>query len=1145
MKRTLNTQNVVRPSGVWKVKWVCGQEDVEKDEEDKEEFGMRQMKRVQDPRTPSKEEREDHEKTHLPFRSWCRHCVRGRGKQLPHREGAQETTTDEIHMDFGFLGKEDEAQKTIPILVVKERKSKMLMAAAVPTKTTGSYITKRVVGFLREIGCLYSDLIVKTDQEPAVKSIVEGVGKAKAADGSGKYIVENSPVGASQSNGVVERGIQSIMALARVLLSAVQAKWGLEVPIEHPFLCYLVEYAAVLLNRFEVGADGKTNYERNKGKKATTLGLELGEAVLWRRKKIGGALGKLTTLWEDGVYLGIMGKSGEIIIGDGKGVWKTRSVHRKPAGDRWDPSSIDLVRHPPWRTSDEDPNMDGEMPEVMKMVMTEVERENLKEELTVPKRVYLTKDDFEKFGYSGKCQGCKSILKNATRQSHSEACRKRLEKELEGTERSTKAKQREHKFFEETLNNENVKMKKDTVDDNNDIYDKNVEENKNEEMTDARGSGMGDETRKRTMDETRAGEAKSRRILNDEEGENKREREEDDHEDEMQPKKKAMVGGLEVNQDEEEESYASGDWHFPAEVEKGNDGLQKIMEFRSSCFLGPEYADGMVDDKTGEELDPRLVKIAEDEEMKYMDELGVGEEVEERECWETLGKAPVTTKFVRVNKGTADDPNVRARLVARDFKAKGDDGRVDLFAAMPPLEAKKMLFRMAAKDKLVWRAGRWQRRKLLFIDVKKAHLNGRVPEDTFAYVRLPDGRVWRLRRWLYGMRPAAQAWEEDLSNKLESIGFKRGRSASTVFYRQKTGCRCVVHGDDFTFLCYDDLAKKMVEEMKEWYDLKVKAIIGDDDEDDKEVVILNRTLRHTGDGIEYYADEKHEAEIRSEFGIEPGSNGLESPVEKEDIKQDFDEEHDDPEMDVQQAKKYRAVAARGNYLSLDRMDLQFAAKESCRQMARPRASGAARMKRVARYLSKYPKLVWHFGRGHDLEDIIDVYSDSDWAGCRRTRRSTSGGVATIDGCTVKHWSSTQGSVALSVGEAEYYALIKAAAEGLGLVALGKDMGFEFRLRVHVDSNTAKAITSRLGLGKVRHMEVKYLWAQEGYRKKLFEIMKVAGEKNPADVLTKPLTASEMAPKLASVGGRFVDSRARWCESHGSWADITDREHLGQ
>ena len=59
-----------------------------------------------------------------------------------------------------------------------------------------------------------------------------------------------------------------------------------EIPIEHPIVCYIVEYAAVLLNRFEVGADGKTNYERCKGKRATTLGIEFGEAIMWRRKKL-------------------------------------------------------------------------------------------------------------------------------------------------------------------------------------------------------------------------------------------------------------------------------------------------------------------------------------------------------------------------------------------------------------------------------------------------------------------------------------------------------------------------------------------------------------------------------------------------------------------------------------------------------------------------------------------------------------------------------------------------------------------------------------------------------------------------------------------------------------------------------------------
>ena len=192
----------------------------------------------------------------------------------------------------------------------------------------------------------------------------------------------------------------------------------------------------------------------------------------------------------------------------------------------------------------------------------------------------------------------------------------------------------------------------------------------------------------------------------------------------------------------------------------------------------------------------------------------------------------MSRKFVRVNKGTVEDPDVRARLCAIDFKQKGDGGRVDLFAAMPPLEAKKMLFRIAAGSRKVWKSGRLQRRKLMPIDVKKAHLNRVVPDDVFVYVKLPDGRVWRLKRWLYGMRPAAQAWEEDYSAKLGSLGFVPGRSAPTVFCPLGTGCRCVVHGDDFTFLSFADDAETIVKEMRLWYDLKVRGILGGERGDD-------------------------------------------------------------------------------------------------------------------------------------------------------------------------------------------------------------------------------------------------------------------------------------------------------------------------
>ena len=77
----------------------------------------------------------------------------------------------------------------------------------------------------------------------------------------------------------------------------------------------------------------------------------------------------------------------------------------------------------------------------------------------------------------------------------------------------------------------------------------------------------------------------------------------------------------------------------------------------------------------------------------------------------------------------------------------------------------------------------------------------------------------------------------------------------------------------------------------------------------------------------------------------------------------------------------------------------------------------------------------------------------------------------------------------------------------------------------------------LGLGKVRHMEVRYLWAQGAHRDKRFEVRKIAGLKNPADVLTKAMSAGDMSEKMKAVGAKFVDVRKPWGEDRRvSWAD---------
>ena len=73
---------------------------------------------------------------------------------------------------------------------------------------------------------------------------------------------------------------------------------------------------------------------------------------------------------------------------------------------------------------------------------------------------------------------------------------------------------------------------------------------------------------------------------------------------------------------------------------------------------------------------------------------------------------------------------------------------------------------------------------------------------------------------------------------------------------------------------------------------------------------------------------------------------------------------------------------------------------------------------------------------------ITTYSDSDWAGDRQSRKSTSGGCSMLGNHLIKSWSSNQSIIALSSGEAELYAITKAACQTIGLVALAEDFGEE-------------------------------------------------------------------------------------------------------
>ena len=108
---------------------------------------------------------------------------------------------------------------------------------------------------------------------------------------------------------------------------------------------------------------------------------------------------------------------------------------------------------------------------------------------------------------------------------------------------------------------------------------------------------------------------------------------------------------------------------------------------------------------------------------------------------------------------------------------------------------------------------------------------------------------------------------------------------------------------------------------------------------------------------------------------------------------------------------------------------------------------------------------------------IKTYIDSDWAGNKIRRKSTSGGVMFLGKHLIKSWSSTQQVMALSRGEAELYGMLEGATQTKGLISVMADFDEKVVATVCSDASAAIGMAHRQGLGKTGHVEVRYLWIQ--------------------------------------------------------------------
>ena len=217
----------------------------------------------------------------------------------------------------------------------------------------------------------------------------------------------------------------------------------------------------------------------------------------------------------------------------------------------------------------------------------------------------------------------------------------------------------------------------------------------------------------------------------------------------------------------------------------------------------------------------------------------------------------------------------------------------------------------------------------------------------------------------------------------------------------------------------------------------------------------------------------------------------------------------------EEAKLYRSLVGFGIYLSQERIEIGFIIKQLASGMSNPARGHLQVMRKLIGYLKNtrghYNRLkAPSHGQGvhhhYDSKWILETFTDSDWSGDRKTRRSTSSAVHCLNGIVVYHSSRGQRVVSLSSAEAELHGLVGGAADGIALRIYLQFLLEEEEIQ-HVcliDNSATKQISNKRGTGKLRHVSGKLLWIQDQVSMKVLEVKQISTLLNIGDIGTKPL-----------------------------------------
>ncbi|KAJ9538233.1 hypothetical protein OSB04_030966 [Centaurea solstitialis] len=480
-------------------------------------------------------------------------------------------------------------------------------------------------------------------------------------------------------------------------------------------------------------------------------------------------------------------------------------------------------------------------------------------------------------------------------------------------------------------------------------------------------------------------------------------------------------------------------------------------------------------------------------------------EFERNKVWRLVerpwGKTIIGLKWILRNKTDENNLIIRnkARLVAKGYRQQEGIDYDETYAPVARIEAIRIFLAYAAhKNMTVYQ-----------MDVKCAFLNGVLQEEV--YVEQPEGfvdsrfpnHVYILDKALYGLKQAPRAWYETLTDYLLGVGYKKGTIDPTLFLKRSGKDLIIVqiYVDDIIFASTKpEMCQEFENTMKSQFKMSMMGEL---------TFFLGLQVRQRPDGI-FINQAKYVQDLlkRFDFG---GSNSAATPMPR-----NFQLSADTSGKPVDQ-KTYRAIIGSLLYLTASRPDIVFSTGVCARFQCDPRDSHLSAVKRILRYLKGTPDFGLWYPKDSGFELI--AYTDSDHAGCKLNRKSTSGACQFLGDKLVSWSSRKQNCVSLSTAEAEYVAAACCCSQVLWMKTQLADFGYTMhRIPIYCDSKSAIQITANpVQHSRTKHIDIRYHFIKDHVEKGNIELYFVESDYQLADLFTKPFDEKHHFFLLSKLG----------------------------